>query len=379
MKDKKDIYQLLNEMDFNDSEMEEMEITEFDRAKAKKKLKASIRGKRKKQGWKMKVVAAVAVCGLAVSTLSLAFPAHAGNIPIIGDVFRFLDNGRTGIYDNYQEYSSAVNLTEESDGVKITINDAIYDGKTVLLTYSMESEKDLGDKPFAGGYLDIKGTNGGTGSNQISKVGKNQYVGLITGSRLDEKDPQSVKVQWKVNHITIEETQKEIKGKWNFSLSLKASDNHVQLFGQSAEQDGVKVTVDKISVTPMSFILYYNQLVSNEVSDKWHNVDVEIEVRDDLGNRYEGFGNGGFGNVNDTQMNWSKTFQKLDPNATKLIITPSVTMIEYTSENHGGVEITGNGANQSVKTITNPTKEGKGREEFTMEDIIIELDKKYTK
>ncbi|MHC8514718.1 DUF4179 domain-containing protein [Sporosarcina sp. ITBMC105] len=374
MKDKKDIYQLLNEMDFNDSEMEEMEISEFDRAKAKKKLKASIRRKRKKQGWKMKVVAAVVVCGLGVSTLSLAFPAHAGDIPIIGDVFRFLDNGRTGIYDNYQEYSSAVNLTEESDGVRITINDAIYDGKTVLLTYSMESEKDLGEKPFAGGYLDIKGTNGGTGSNQISQVGTNQYVGLITGSRLDEKDPESVKVQWKVDHITIEETQEEIKGKWNFSLSLKASANDVQLFGQSAEQDGVKVTVDKISVTPMSFIVYYNQLVSKAISDKWHNVDVEIEVRDDLGNRYEGFGNGGYGNVNDTQMNWSKTFQKLDPNATKLIITPYVTMIEYTAENHGGVEITGNGANQTVKKITNPTKEGKGREEFTLEDIIIELD-----
>ncbi|MEZ7173031.1 DUF4179 domain-containing protein [Sporosarcina sp. OR05] len=374
MKDKKDIYQLLNEMDFNDSEMEEMEISEFDRAKAKKKLKASIRRKRKKQGWKMKVVAAVVVCGLAVSTLSLAFPAHAGNIPIIGDVFRFLDNGRTGIYDNYQEYSSAVNLTEESDGVEITINDAIYDGKTVLLTYSMESEKDLGEKPFAGGYLDIKGTNGGSVSNQISQVGENQYVGLITGSRLDEKNPKSVKVQWKVDHITIEETQEEIKGKWNFSLSLKASANDVQLFGQSAEQDGVKVTVDKISVTPMSFIVYYNQLVSKEISDKWHNVDVEIEVRDDLGNRYEGFGNGGYGNVNDTQMNWSKTFQKLDPNATKLIITPYVTMIEYTAENHGGVAITGNGANQTVKKITNPTKEGKGREEFTLEDIIIELD-----
>lgn len=373
MKNKKDIYQLLNEMDFEESEMEEMETSELDKAKVKKTLKASIRRNRKKQGWKMKAVAAVAICGIAISSLGLAFPAYAGNVPIIGDVFRFLDNGRTGIYDNYQEYSSAVNLTKESNGVKITINDAIYDGKTVLLTYLIESEKDLGDQPYIGSWVDIKGTDGGTGSDQISKVGQNQYVGMITGSRLDEKNPEVVKVQWKVDSITVEETQEEINGKWDFSISLKASDNHVQLIEKGTEQGGVAVTVDKIAVTPMSFIVYYNQLVSKEVSDKWHDADVEIAIMDDLGNQYAGVGNGGYGK--DDQMNWSMTFQKLDPAATKLFITPTVTLVEYTSENHGGVEITGVGSNQSVKQISIPTKEGKGREEFTLDDIIIELEK----
>lgn len=373
MNNKKDIYQLLNEMDFDESEMEEMAASELDKAKVKKTLMASIRRNKKKQSWKMKAVAAVAVCGLAISTLSLAFPAYAGNIPIIGDVFRFLDNGRTGIYDNYQEFSSAINMTKESNGVKITINDAIYDGKTVLLTYSIESEKDLGDQPYIGSWVDIKGTDGGTGSDQISRVGQNQYVGMITGSRLDEKNPESVKVQWKVDSITVEDTQEEINGKWDFSFSLKASDNHVQLIDKNAEQDGVKVTVDKIAVTPMSFIVYYNQLISKEVSEKWHDVDVEIAIMDDLGNEYAGVGNGGYGK--DNQMNWSMTFQKLDPDATKLFIIPTATLIEYTSENHGGVEIIGNGANQTVKQITIPTKEGKGREEFTLEDIIIELEK----
>ena len=64
--------------------------------------------------------------------LALPFQAYAGNVPVIGDIFRFLDNRRTGIYDNYQEYSSTVNMTKESNSIKITINDAIYDGKTVL-------------------------------------------------------------------------------------------------------------------------------------------------------------------------------------------------------------------------------------------------------
>ena len=364
----KDIYQLLNELDVDENEAEEMEISEFDKAKVKKEVKMSLRKKRKRHGWKMKVVAAAVICGLSVSALGIAFPAYAGNVPVIGDIFRFLDNGRTGIYDNYQEYSSTVNMTKESNGVKITINDAIYDGKTVLLTYSVESEHDLGDQPFIGSYLDIKDTSGGSGSDHISKVGEHQYVGLITGSRLDEKDLDTVKVKWKVDSISVGGTDEKIKGHWNFSLSLQASDNEVQLVDQGTEQDGVNVTIDKITVTPMSFIVYYDQLVSKEVLDKWHGVDVEIEIQDDLGNHYAGDGNGGFGQEN--HMRWSKTFKKLDPDATKLIITPTVSLVEHTSENHGGVEITADG---ETKEISIPTKEGKGREEFQMDDIVVEI------
>ncbi|MGN7385905.1 DUF4179 domain-containing protein [Sporosarcina sp. SAFN-015] len=364
----KDIYQLLNELDIDEKDVEEIEVSDFDKAKVKKEIKMALRKKRKRHSWKMKVAAAVAVGGLSVSALGIAFPAYAGNVPVIGDIFRFLDNGRTGIYDNYQEYSSTVNMMKGSNGVKITINDAIYDGKTVLLTYSIESERDLGDQPLIDGYLDIKETSGGSGSDQITKVGEHQYVGLITGSRLDEKDLDTVRVKWKVDSISIDGTGEKVKGNWNFSLSLQASENEVQLVDQGTEKNGVTVSVDKITVTPMSFIVYYDQLVSKEVLDKWHGIDVEIEIKDNLGNHYAGDGNGGFGQEN--HMRWSKTFKKLDPDATKLIITPSARLFEYTSENHGGVEITKNG---ETKVIATPTKEGKGSEEFQMDDIVVDL------
>ena len=56
-------------------------------------------------------------------------------------------------------------------------------------------------------------------------------------------------------------------------------------------------------------------------------------------------------------MSWSKTFEKLDENATKLIITPHITLREFTSKNSGGVEITKNGE----KEIPIPIKPGKGK------------------
>ena len=35
-------------------------------------------------------------------------------------------------------------MMRESNGVKVTLNDAIFNGRTVTITYSIESDKDLG-------------------------------------------------------------------------------------------------------------------------------------------------------------------------------------------------------------------------------------------
>ena len=32
-------------------------------------------------------------------------------------------------------------MTKESNGVKVTINDVRFDGRTIIITYSIESEK----------------------------------------------------------------------------------------------------------------------------------------------------------------------------------------------------------------------------------------------
>ena len=77
-------------------------------------------------------------------------------------------------------------------------------------------------------------------------------------------------------------------------MPLKVS---TQLSDRSSEQNGVKVYIEKVSVTPMSFIVYYDQIVSEKIRNKWHGVDVDFEIKDDLGNVYSGEGNGGKGDT----------------------------------------------------------------------------------
>lgn len=380
----KDIYELLNDITIDENEFEEMEVSELEKAKVKNSLKKSINKKKKMKSWKKNVAVASILVGLSATTFGLTFPAYAKNIPVIEDIFRFFDNGRTessidsndvkdeekGLYYNYKQFSNKINLTEESNGIKITVKDAVFDGKTVTLTYSIESEQDLGE--HAGTTLPkIEGMNALGGSDRTTKIDTNKYVGILTVSNLEDKTLDIANIKWNIDSIQNPVNHTEIKGDWNFDFSLNAVDSTMQLSDSSSEQNGVKVNIEKISFNPMSFIVYYDQIVSENISNKWDGVDVELEIKDDLGNVYSGKGNGGKG-TDSYNMSLSKTFEILDENATKLIVSPHITLRDYSSDDYSSVEVSKDGVE---RVITLPEKSGKGKEEFVLEDIVIELKK----
>ena len=70
------------------------------------------------------------------------------------------------------------------------------------------------------------------------------------------------------------------------------------------------------------------------------------------------------------KSSWSATFQKLNENATKLIVTPRVHLRVHTPENHGGVEY----VNGKEKKIEVPKKEAKSKD-IVLDDIVIDLKK----
>jgi hypothetical protein len=380
----KDIYELLNDINIDENEFEEMEVSELEKAKVKNTLKRSINKKRKMKSWKKNVAVASILVSLSATTFGLTFPAYAKNIPVIEDIFRFIDNGRTeslidsndvkdeekGLYYNYKKFSNEINITKESNGVKITVNDAVFDGKTVSITYSIESEQDLGENALIDSP-DIEGVGAMGGSGKTTKIDKNNYVGILTLSNLEETKLDIANIKWGIDSIQNTDNQTKIQGDWNFDFSLNAVDSTMQISDSSSEQNGVKLNIEKISVTPMSFIVYYDQIVSESISNKWDGVDVELEIKDDLGNVYSGEGNGGKG-TDSYNMSLSKTFEKLDENATKLIVSPHITLRDYNSDNYSSVEVSKDG---DEREITLPEKSGKGKEEFVLEDIVIELKK----
>ncbi|MEC1526195.1 DUF4179 domain-containing protein [Neobacillus niacini] len=385
----KDIYQLLNDINLDESEFEEMEVSALEKTKVKRALKKSIIKNNQTKAWKKNIAAASILVGLTVTSF-VTLPAYARNNPVIEDIFRFFDYGTTGfsgadkegthdskdtqkkdigLYYEYKQFSSEINMTKESNGIKFTVNNAVFDGKTVTLTYTIESEQELGNAGITSPVIQGMAAMGGT--SKTTKIDTNKYIGILTVSSLEDIEMDVANVKWNIDSINNPDSDSEIKGDWRFAFSLNAVDSKMQLSDSSSEKNGVKVDIEKISVTPMSFIVDYSQDVSQLVTNTWDGVNVDLEIKDDLGNIYSGEGNGGKGSEGTFNFSWSKTFEKLDQRATKLIITPYVTFRDHNSDTYTSVEETKTG----VREIPLPYKPGKGKEEFTLEDIIIDLEK----
>ncbi|MDX8361518.1 DUF4179 domain-containing protein [Cytobacillus sp. IB215316] len=367
----KDIYELLNDLDMDENEFEEMKVDEFEKNKVKKALKQSVINKNKARGWKRNVALASIIACLALTTLGLTFPTQAVSIPVIGDIFKFV--GKSDIYDQHQEYARELNITEESNGIKVTIKDAVFDGYAVFFTYSIESEEDLGEEPLLVDSLDISSPSGGSGistyeydkskdtyerrgSGGTKRIYENTYVGMQSIALGDENSNDTATVEWEIKGINIPSKQQEIRGEWKFNFPVSALDGEVYDVYDSVRHDAITVNVHRLLVTPLTSIVYIQQQSTRDVDrNKWDMIDTDIEIRDDLGNRYTGQMNDG-GSIDAYNKLRVKTFELLDPNATKLYVTPHVSLIDWIEEEEAGYQI--------IET-----------EEMVLDEIVIDLKK----
>jgi hypothetical protein len=349
----KDIYELLNRLELDAEEFEEAETDEVETARVKARLKQSIRQQHPRRRTK-RIVATAVIVGFSTLAAGFSFPQAASQLPVIGNLFTLFDEEKTGFYDDYEVHSTPLNLVEESNGIKVMLNNAIFDGKTATVTFTVQSEHDLGDHPLTNQF-DIKGVHALAGSSEIKKVNTHEYRGMMTGSALEGENLDIADITWDVGSFTIYngESSDEIKGDWQFAFKLAAPDRKTKIVDQVSSQDGVEVAVEKVISTPYGFTIFYSESIEgikpNSVSSS-----VDLIVKDDLGNIYPSQGNGGYG-TDLAHMNWSTTFSKLDPNATRIIVTPELDIKSFSESKLADFNI------KNSKVI--------------LEDMVIEVEK----
>ncbi|SNS91392.1 hypothetical protein SAMN05446037_102727 [Anaerovirgula multivorans] len=127
----------------------------------------------------------------------------------------------------------------------------------------------------------------------MKKVAEGIYIGQANYSISGELD--QVKCKLKIEEILLDAPNREekIKGEWVFTFQLETVKRSSKAINQGTEKEGFGVTINKINKTPMSFIMDYTQQVPEAYRADWHYVITELVVKDDLGNVYEGQGNGG--------------------------------------------------------------------------------------
>lgn len=321
----KSLYERLNELNSNE-EIEPMDVSDVEKKAMKQRVRKKINQQRRVPKIWRNAAAAAVITVASVTTIGLGFPTLASQIPIVSNIFSVFNEDQDGLYTAYEEFATDVSEAQTSNGVTIMIDRAVYDGKSVTLTYSVETEKELGQDSGVNATLDVAKSSGSGGtSSPLQKVEDHKYVGLITSTPMLDAPQDTIQVSWSPRSIDNYDTMEEIKGKWDFEFTLEAVTGNGQDVKQSVADEGIEISLDTISYTDISTVIEYSQTVDPSVTEKWEWVTTDLLIQDNLGNEYLSNGNSGYSEHNQ-DYKWSTTVKKVDPRATVLIITPEVTL-----------------------------------------------------
>lgn len=296
---------------------------------------ASKKGKRR--NWLISAVAAsFLVVGISAVTLisSPVLANYMSQLPVVGNVFAIFAEEEEGLLE-YERFSEDVGLSQTSNGVTISIDQAVYDGTKVTFTYTVDSEEELDASAHLAGVPQLLEAEGSNSSMEWETVGTG-LVGIAEITHPDESARQ-VNVRWEPESLNTESG--EIKGDWKFEFAVAQLMNTDAInLDETVRNSGVAVHFSTITFTEISVNIAYQQLVEPSVLEHWEAVEAELLAQDNLGNVYPVPYNGGStpgGARTQEDFEWTATVRGLSPAAETLTFYPFAHISKF-SEKAGG-------------------------------------------
>ncbi|MGD6897690.1 DUF4179 domain-containing protein [Bacillus sp. OG2] len=315
----KDVKQLLN-LDLNDIEPEPLS----DKQKAAMRnyiLSTSIPKKR----FKPAHLSAAAILGTAVVSASLvSVPAVANQVPFLQSILSYFSDEE--LPGSYSDLATIINQVESSNGIDIMIEDAVYDGTNIIVTYAIQTDKNLGASPRSEGWIDVKDATAIGGTGTIEKINDTTYAGLeeIT-PHFNGNNPQNILVKWEPKSFENMATNQQFKGDWEFQFSLEQINGNVQKLTRKVKHDDITLSFNSLKKTDLGAVLSYGFIVEKTTLEEYPFVSVEIsDVKDNLGNKYTIKGNGGVSHDNGISIDWTTSIYSLDAKAETLTFVPKI-------------------------------------------------------
>ncbi|SCY59963.1 DUF4179 domain-containing protein [Alkaliphilus peptidifermentans] len=235
------IYELLNEMDFDINDYEKQDLTDIEKKYLKNTIKNNFKNKRKKhKAKKFGSIAAALVLTIGIfSQTSSGREVYASTQSMISEISYSI--GRAlGVERDVEIYSNVVNKVIEDKGVEIKLTDVIIDKDELIICTVVNT-----NRPVEGFSLDYNifingkkiGPWGGTGS--YGKVDDTEtiftQIDYIVIKDIDTKENLDIKIAFnELNYFTIQNdnvVEGKVKGKWIFEFTADGSelmkDTHV--------------------------------------------------------------------------------------------------------------------------------------------------------
>ena len=272
----------------------------------------------------MKYSAAVAILSFVMVTSANVSPAFANfitQIPIMGHAFEYFIL-QEDYYEAYEEISTDIGISSESNGVEIVIEKAFFDGNSITLGFIIRTEENLISAPSFEKFPSVQNErvrNFGYDGEYVEGIG---FVGMMNLNDLVDTN-DIVNIVWKPKSIIFDE--QTIDGDWEFSFSLEKLEGTAIEINEQVSKEGVTVQLMDAVKTDVNLTINYLQDVHPSVHDRWAAVEAELFAIDNLGNEYEVPYNGGFGTEgadSGEDLTWNATIHGLNPDATSITFYP---------------------------------------------------------
>lgn len=318
----KKLYKFFNQIELDEAEMVEQAVEEKEVKKAKGKVMASLPTKKKTQKrLRSTAIAALLTVGFSAVALGFVFPTTAGQVPLLGNLFTLFGDNR---FNGYHENAKALNLTSESNGTAITLNEAVYDGDLLTVAFKLKTAEELSEwihtEPIMIDGKQIQHT-----TFFLEKIDEKEYAGILFALPYEEMKKDTIQVEWDVKELLDHVNEKSLQGDWHFQFTLDRVQAEKMKLKHKLSHDFLQVNALRLEKTAVSFKFIYDVTFKEAAIQQ---AIVRFNVTDDIGNSYVSMANKTTTLKPEVKFHHTEIYSKLNESATELYFSPEVLVID---------------------------------------------------
>lgn len=287
MKDSKNIYQLLNQMDINIEDYKKEELSDIE----KQRLKDNFR-KNKVKKFNLKKFGAIAVALVVVAGISTQ-TNFAENVYAVAESkiseISYSIGKALGIERNIEPYANVVNQVVENNGIEVKLSDVIIDKDELIFSTITNTNKKVESIMFDYDIF-INGKRlinySATGSSGKIDDSDNLFIDTrcIDVKGIDTERNLDIKIVLKNLEYHIGNSRDKIKGKWKFEFTASGKELSAKTsalpMDYSFKIDNQTYNLNEMRINPVNQKILGK--VAGESKDRYQ---VQLRGHDNLGNK----------------------------------------------------------------------------------------------